>query len=231
MNTPFFYPSSKLSFRCVLQIDYHSIYGAGWEYLLEAWRNEATRTKNCQTNVGYEFRCQSNHHTRLFQRWRIFVSAHRFGYKGVSNTTGCKPNPCHREWRTFVNIWLWISQSDSIVLSYSSPNKRFFCVYLQICGVIFDSAPGDRRLLSLYRAVSSIYGQGKRFKCLISWCITLGLATRWVVEVSAIQILTFFSAYALSIVVTLINAIFFQPSNRIFSYESKAYLRRGRCWV
>lgn len=59
------------------------------------------------------------------------------------------------------------------------------CVFfLQICGVIFDSAPGDRRLLSLYRAVSSIYGQGKRFKCLVSWCITLGLAARWVAEVS-----------------------------------------------
>lgn len=53
----------------------------------------------------------------------------------------------------------------------------------QICGIIFDSAPGDRRLLSLYRAISSIYGRDRRCSCIVSWIITLGMAAKWVAEV------------------------------------------------
>lgn len=62
-------------------------------------------------------------------------------------------------------------------------NRNFISELFQICGIIFDSSPGDRRLLSLYRAVSSIYGKNRRCSCIVSWCITLGLAVKWVAEV------------------------------------------------
>lgn len=69
-------------------------------------------------------------------------------------------------------------------------------VSFQICGIIFDSSPGDRRFLSLYRAVSSIYGKERRFGCIISWCITLGLAAKWVFEVKSKLRDNFFSLHS-----------------------------------
>lgn len=36
--------------------------------------------------------------------------------------------------------------------------------------------------MGLYRAISQIYGKDRRCNCIVSWCITLGLAIRWVAE-------------------------------------------------
>lgn len=67
-----------------------------------------------------------------------------------------------------------------------------FLSAFQIYGIIFDSSPGDRRFLSLYRAVSSIYGKERRFGCIISAFIALGLAAKWVAEVKEIRFFFFF---------------------------------------
>lgn len=56
--------------------------------------------------------------------------------------------------------------------------------YMQICGVIFDSSPGDFRLLSLYRMVSSVYGKERRFGNIISVFMTLAIGAKWLAEVS-----------------------------------------------
>lgn len=54
---------------------------------------------------------------------------------------------------------------------------------LQVRGVIFDSAPGERRMLGLYRAITAIYGREKRCNCLTALAITLTLSIMWFVEV------------------------------------------------
>ncbi|XP_068151639.1 transmembrane protein 53 [Drosophila tropicalis] len=55
---------------------------------------------------------------------------------------------------------------------------------LQVRGVIFDSAPGERRMLGLYRAITAIYGREKRCNCLTALAITLTLSLMWFVEES-----------------------------------------------
>ncbi|XP_037957928.1 transmembrane protein 53 isoform X2 [Teleopsis dalmanni] len=54
---------------------------------------------------------------------------------------------------------------------------------IQIRGMIFDSAPGERRMLGLYRAVQAIYGKEKR-KCygFTAFLITMTLSIIWFVE-------------------------------------------------
>ncbi|XP_023159818.1 transmembrane protein 53 [Drosophila hydei] len=53
---------------------------------------------------------------------------------------------------------------------------------LQVRGVIFDSAPGERRMLGLYRAITAIYGKEKRCNCITALAITLTLSIMWFVE-------------------------------------------------
>lgn len=53
---------------------------------------------------------------------------------------------------------------------------------LQVRGVIFDSAPGERRVLGLYRAITAIYGRQKRCNCLTALAITLTLSIMWFLE-------------------------------------------------
>ncbi|XP_034100832.1 transmembrane protein 53 [Drosophila albomicans] len=53
---------------------------------------------------------------------------------------------------------------------------------LQVRGVIFDSAPGERRMLGLYRAITAIYGREKRCNCLTALAITLTLSIMWFLE-------------------------------------------------
>ncbi|EDW89836.1 transmembrane protein 53 isoform X2 [Drosophila yakuba] len=55
---------------------------------------------------------------------------------------------------------------------------------LHVRGVIFDSAPGERRILSLYRAITAIYGRKKRCNCLAALVITITLSIMWFVEES-----------------------------------------------
>ncbi|XP_070854266.1 transmembrane protein 53 isoform X1 [Drosophila suzukii] len=55
---------------------------------------------------------------------------------------------------------------------------------LQVRGVIFDSAPGERRMLGLYRAITAIYGRGKPCNCLTALVITITLSIMWFVEES-----------------------------------------------
>lgn len=50
---------------------------------------------------------------------------------------------------------------------------------LNICGSIFDSAPGQRRFSSLYRAISAIYGQRT---CVVPLFISVCLVCIWIVE-------------------------------------------------
>lgn len=63
---------------------------------------------------------------------------------------------------------------------------------LKVRGVIFDSAPGERRMLGLYRAITAIYGREKRCNCLTALAITLTLSIMWFVEVKPFEI---FSKY------------------------------------
>lgn len=54
---------------------------------------------------------------------------------------------------------------------------------LQVRGMILDSAPGDRRMLGLYRAVTAIYGkERKNCHCFTAIIITLTLGIMWFVE-------------------------------------------------
>lgn len=54
---------------------------------------------------------------------------------------------------------------------------------VQICGMIFDSAPGDRRVLGLFRAVSAILGKERRCNKVVSAIMTIGLIFLWAFEV------------------------------------------------
>uniref|UniRef100_A0A1A9WES0 Transmembrane protein 53 n=1 Tax=Glossina brevipalpis TaxID=37001 RepID=A0A1A9WES0_9MUSC len=54
---------------------------------------------------------------------------------------------------------------------------------LRIRGMIIDSAPGERRILGLYRAVTAIYGrERKKCHCLTAVIITLTLSFMWFAE-------------------------------------------------
>lgn len=48
--------------------------------------------------------------------------------------------------------------------------------------MIFDSAPGERRYLGLFRAISAIYGHEKRFNKLFSTLMTISLLMIWFVD-------------------------------------------------
>lgn len=48
--------------------------------------------------------------------------------------------------------------------------------------MIFDSAPGERRYLGLYRAISEIFGKKRRFNSIISMFISISLIVIWFVE-------------------------------------------------
>lgn len=52
----------------------------------------------------------------------------------------------------------------------------------QVRGVIFDSAPGDRHMIGLYRAISAIYGKQKPLNFIVSWMITWCLLIVWFFE-------------------------------------------------
>lgn len=53
----------------------------------------------------------------------------------------------------------------------------------QVKGVIFDSAPGERRVLSLYRAISAIIGGHPLTNIPMSFVITFFLSVIWIVEI------------------------------------------------
>ncbi|XP_067625541.1 transmembrane protein 53 isoform X2 [Eurosta solidaginis] len=54
---------------------------------------------------------------------------------------------------------------------------------IQIRGMIFDSAPGERRILGLYRAVGAIYGKDRKpCHSITALIITLTLSIMWFVE-------------------------------------------------
>ncbi|KAH8272204.1 hypothetical protein KR018_011112, partial [Drosophila ironensis] len=71
------------------------------------------------------------------------------------------------------------------VIKHNSP--------LQVRGVIFDSAPGERRMLGLYRAITAIYGRQKRCNCLTALVITITLSFMWFVEESFAAIWSLFA--------------------------------------
>ncbi|XP_050503831.1 transmembrane protein 53-A isoform X2 [Diabrotica virgifera virgifera] len=54
---------------------------------------------------------------------------------------------------------------------------------LPIKGVIFDSAPGRRRILSLFRAISAIIGGNKIYNFSVSFIMTMFLSMIWLYEV------------------------------------------------
>lgn len=56
--------------------------------------------------------------------------------------------------------------------------------WLDIRGLIMDSAPCDRHLTSVYRATSAIYAREQKNNCAISWLIALVFLTSWIFEVS-----------------------------------------------
>jgi hypothetical protein len=54
---------------------------------------------------------------------------------------------------------------------------------IQIKGVIFDSAPGKRRILSLFRAISAILGGRPLYNIPVSILMTMFLSMIWLYEV------------------------------------------------
>lgn len=75
-------------------------------------------------------------------------------------------------------------QSMKHIAAYDFIKFYFISFRTQICGVIFDSSPGDFRLLSLYRMVSSVYGKERRFASIISVFMTLAIGAKWFAEVN-----------------------------------------------
>lgn len=65
-----------------------------------------------------------------------------------------------------------------IVLAMENQKKT-----LQIKGMIFDSAPGERRIVGLYRAIAVIYGKDKTFSSIIASIISASLVFIWICEV------------------------------------------------
>lgn len=55
--------------------------------------------------------------------------------------------------------------------------------FFQIKGVIFDSAPGKRRILSLFRAISAILGGNFWYNLPVSIFMTMFLSMIWFYEV------------------------------------------------
>lgn len=59
-------------------------------------------------------------------------------------------------------------------------------IKLQIKGVIFDSAPGERRITALFKAISAIIGGHPLTNLPMSFVITFFLSVLWFFEVSGI---------------------------------------------
>lgn len=53
---------------------------------------------------------------------------------------------------------------------------------VQVQGTIFDSAPGDRKMIGLYRAISAIYGKQKPLNAVVALLVTVGLMVVWFFE-------------------------------------------------
>ncbi|XP_055541929.1 transmembrane protein 53-B [Wyeomyia smithii] len=53
---------------------------------------------------------------------------------------------------------------------------------VRICGMIFDSAPGDRRILGLFRAISAILGKERRCNALVSAFMAISIIFLWTFE-------------------------------------------------
>ncbi|XP_039449594.1 transmembrane protein 53-B [Culex pipiens pallens] len=53
---------------------------------------------------------------------------------------------------------------------------------VQICGMIFDSAPGDRRILGLSRAITAIFGKERYCNSLFSALLTISIIFLWTLE-------------------------------------------------
>ena len=143
----------------IFQSDYRPVHCAHWKSLLEARCDEADWRKNSETPGRYEFRRSSVNRACLLE-WRcVFVSTHCAGHAEHKATIAGE---------SFMSI--------TVRNHYNRP--------LQICGMIFDSAPGDRRIMGLYRAINAIYGKSSIYNCLLCWMITVGLVLRWSFEVS-----------------------------------------------
>nr|XP_023016825.1 transmembrane protein 53 [Leptinotarsa decemlineata] len=76
----------------------------------------------------------------------------------------------------FSNGGAFMYQNFSLALN-KSPKP------LQIKGVIFDSAPGRRRIISLYRAISAILQGNVFYNVFMSFIMTMFLSTIWIYEV------------------------------------------------
>lgn len=62
---------------------------------------------------------------------------------------------------------------------------------LQVKGVIFDSAPGERRVTALFKAISAILGGHPMTNIPISFFITVFLSMLWLYEASEIKKISF----------------------------------------
>lgn len=76
----------------------------------------------------------------------------------------------------FSNGGAFLYQNFSLAMK-NSPKS------LSICGVIFDSAPGRRRMLSLFRAISAIIGGNIVYNFSMSIIMTMFLSMIWIYEV------------------------------------------------
>ncbi|CAD6996778.1 unnamed protein product [Ceratitis capitata] len=75
------------------------------------------------------------------------------------------------------------SNGGAYLYQHISLAMRKYKTPIQIRGMIFDSAPGERRILGLYRAVTAIYGkERKNCHCVTALIITLTLSIMWFVE-------------------------------------------------
>lgn len=71
---------------------------------------------------------------------------------------------------------------------------------LQTRGMIIDSAPGERRFLGLFRAVSAIYSRDrKKFRFVTALMITITLNVTWLMEVSITNYYNHFLQLTISI--------------------------------
>lgn len=76
-------------------------------------------------------------------------------------------------------------------------------------GTIFDSAPGDRKMIGLYRAISAIYGKKKPLNWAVALFATLSLLVIWFFEVQ-IRFISF---------IHYVNLFFFNNLGYLSSYK------------
>ncbi|XP_017778747.1 PREDICTED: transmembrane protein 53-like [Nicrophorus vespilloides] len=76
----------------------------------------------------------------------------------------------------FSNGGAFLYQNFSMALE-NSPKP------IQVKGVIFDSAPGRRRILSLYKAISAILGGSMLYNFPMSFLITMVCSMIWICEI------------------------------------------------